>query len=64
METKSFLKSKTFWVSVIEIVVAILLALKDELLTGGILGGAGILQLILRVISNTSIGLKSTPKTE
>jgi len=59
METKSFLKSKTFWVSIIEIVIAILLALKDELLTGGVLGGAGIIQIILRAVTNKAIGLTS-----
>ena len=59
METKSFLKSKTFWVSIIEIVIAILLALKDELLTGGVLGGAGIIQIILRIVTNKAISLTS-----
>ncbi len=59
MEIKSFLKSKTFWVGIIEIVIGVLLALKDQLLTGGVLSGVGIIQLILRAITSQPIGLSS-----
>lgn len=52
---KKFYHSRTFWISVLEIVAGISTALAGELTLGVTLTGAGIVQLILRVITRSSL---------
>ena len=55
METKSIFSSKTFWVGVSEIIGGTLTMIAGELQTGTTLTVAGVLTIILRVITKTGI---------
>lgn len=55
MNTKSWVKSKMVWVGVIEVLIGVLTAISGNLQIGTPLTVFGILQIILRVITTTSI---------
>ena len=55
METKSIFSSKTFWMGFLEIVGGIVLAILGELQTGGTLTVAGVLTILLRVITKSGV---------
>lgn len=53
--TKEWWKSKTLWASGLTIVAGIFVALADHLVTGGALSVVGLVNLILRVVTDSSI---------
>ena len=52
---KPWFKSRTMWVNVIAIIGGMATALSGELATGGVLTMFGIVNTVLRVISNSGI---------
>lgn len=55
--TKVFWKSKTFWVNTLGIAGGILTALSGELATGGAITIAGMLNIVLRIMTQKGITL-------
>jgi hypothetical protein len=55
---KPFYKSKTFWVSALEILGGFALFLAGEVEGGAVLTGAGVVQLFLRYVTKEPISLK------
>ena len=55
METKKIWKSKTIWLGIIEIAIGILSYLQGELQSGVQLTAAGVLTVILRVVTNKAV---------
>ena len=58
MESKSFLKSKTFWAGIIGIVIGILQYTQGNLLAGSEISLAGLLAIILRLFTEQPISFK------
>ncbi|UCG55015.1 MAG: hypothetical protein JSV32_02015 [Dehalococcoidia bacterium] len=59
METKSWYKSKTIWISILEVVAGVSMGLKGLLETGIAISILAVVQIILRVITSSSL---ITPK--
>ena len=55
METKKIWKSKTIWLGIIEIAIGILSYLQGELQNGVQLTAAGVLTVILRLVTNKAV---------
>ena len=61
METKKIWKSKTIWLGIIEIAIGILSYLQGELQGGVQLTAAGVLTVLLRLVTKQAISF-SFPK--
>ena len=57
MEEKNFLKSKTFWINALAVGGGILTALSGKLQLGGTLTIAGVVNIVLRSVTNSNITL-------
>jgi len=54
---KKWYESKTLWVNGLAVVGGILLAVSDQLALGGTLGLAGLVNLVLRVVTTQGVTL-------
>lgn len=54
-EIKKWYQSKTVWIGILTIAGGVITAIADELATGGVLTGIGILNIILRNITKAKI---------
>ncbi|MDP2672010.1 MAG: hypothetical protein Q8O68_00685 [Candidatus Daviesbacteria bacterium] len=56
---KPWWKSKTLWVGVLQIGGGTILTLSDQMATGGVLTLSGVVQVVLRAVTNSGIDLPS-----
>ena len=54
-EKKPFYKSKTVWANILVIVGGIVLAIGEQLLSGAAITLIGMINLVLRIISNSKL---------
>lgn len=58
MDTKAFYKSKLFWWGTVQIAIGILSLIDGYLTNGTAITAAGVITIILRVLTTQPIGLK------
>ena len=57
-DSKSILKSKLFWLGIVEVGVGVLQYIQGELSTGGTITSMGVLTVLLRLVTNKAVSLK------
>lgn len=57
-EEKKWYQSKTVWINALGIAAGIISAIQGELLAGGAISGASLINLILRVVTKGQIKFK------
>jgi len=53
--SKEWYKSRTIWINVLAIVIGVLQGIQGDLTSGGTLTVAGLINLVLRNVTNTAI---------
>ena len=54
-EQKNFWKSRTLWTTVLTIIAGVATMASNELTTGGVITGLGLLYMLLRVVTKTKL---------